>query len=33
MTVKDLLNVMCKYQWVEIAGDCYSESPSFAGTI
>lgn len=29
MTVKDLLNVLCKYQWIEIAGDCYSESPHF----
>lgn len=33
MTVKDLLNVLCKYQWIEIAGDCYSESPHFAGTV
>lgn len=33
MTVKDLLNVLCKYQWIEIAGDCYNESPHFAGTV
>ena len=33
MTVKDLLNVLCKYQWIEIAGNCYSESPHFAGTV
>lgn len=33
MTVKDLLNVLCKYQWIEIAGDFYSESPHFAGTV
>lgn len=33
MTVKDLLNVLCKYQWIEIAGDCYSESPHFVGTV
>lgn len=33
MTVKDLLNVLCKCQWIEIAGDRYSESPHFAGTV
>ena len=33
MTVKDLLNVLCKYQWIEIAGDCYNENPHFAGTV
>lgn len=33
MTVKDLLDVLCKYQWIEIAGDRYSESPRFVGTV
>ena len=33
MIVKDLLNVLCKYQWIEIAGDCYNKSPHFAGTV
>lgn len=33
MTVKDLLNVLCKCQWIEIAGDRYSESPHFVGTV
>lgn len=33
MTVKDLLDVLCKYQWIEIAGDRYSESPHFVGTV
>lgn len=33
MTIKDLLNVLCKYQWIEIAGDRYSESPYFVGTV
>lgn len=33
MTIKDLLNVLCKYQWIEIAGDRYSESPHFVGTV
>lgn len=33
MTVKDLLNVLCKCQWIEIAGDRYSESPHFVETV
>lgn len=33
MTIKDLLNVLCKYQWIEIAGDRYSESPHFVETV
>lgn len=33
MTVKDLLNVLCKCQWIEIAGDRYSESLHFVETV
>lgn len=33
MTVKDLLNVLCKCQWIEIADDRYSESPHFVETV
>lgn len=33
MTVKDLLNMLCKCQWIEIAGDRYSESPHFVETV
>lgn len=33
MTVKDLLKLLGQYQWIEIAGDYFGTSPSFASQI